>query len=73
MTTFAMCRDYYEGETFPHSPVGEDCSYHPCSDKLYECWQPDCIEDDEFNLVIMLDNKPVLARGIHFDFIDLDP
>lgn len=70
--TYAQCRDYEEGESFPYYDFMNDRSFlfYPCSQELYECWQPDCIEDEEFNLVIMLHNFPVRARGIHFDFVE---
>jgi hypothetical protein len=48
----------------------EISGWQDCDETLYECWQPDSIEDDEFNLVIMLDGFPVKARGCHFDFVE---
>jgi hypothetical protein len=71
MTTYAKCRDYEEAESFPYV-LGEEradkTDYYPCNETLYECWMPDQIEDDEFNIVILLQGFPVRARDIHFDF-----
>lgn len=46
MTTYAICRDYEEGESFPYwsGAQDSDVDYWPCDETLYECWQPDCIE-----------------------------
>lgn len=73
MTTYAVCmQPYEEGESFPYCDFmdHEGSLKYPCSEEMYECWQPDCIENDEFNLVIMLHGFPVKVRGCHFDFID---
>ena len=70
-TTHAICARYLEGECFPYQTPGFE-QYHKCDDTLYECWQPDCIEDDEFNLIILIEGMPVKARGIHFDFIEVE-
>ena len=72
MTAYAKCRDYERGESFPYKNfmyLDDDmCLFHLCDETLYECWMPHEIEDDEFNLVILLQGFPVKARGIHFDF-----
>lgn len=71
-TIYAKPWDYEEGESFPYLDFmgnSENCLYYPCSETFYECWQPDEIENDEFNLVILLHGFPVRARGIHFDFM----
>lgn len=67
----AKCMDYREGDAFPYYDFMNDRDplFYPCTEALYECWQPDCIEDSEFNLVIMLHNFPVRVRGCHFDFV----
>jgi hypothetical protein len=68
---YAKCRDYEEGDSFPYydNRTDRESLYCPCDNTLYECWQPDCIEDDDFNLVIMMAGYPVLARECHFDFV----
>jgi len=75
MTTYAKCRQYEKGERFLFVSLDGDYSELQgsieCSAELYECWQPDCINDDEFNLVIMLNGFPVKARGCHFDFVEV--
>jgi hypothetical protein len=75
MTTYVICRDYRDGESFPYltaNPSAEEreqgCMYHACDETRYECWTPDEIEDDEFNMVILLGRLPVLVRSMHFDF-----
>jgi hypothetical protein len=72
--TKAFARDYEEGESFPYLDfMCEDtdkCLWYPCTETKYECWQPDEIEDAEFNLIILLHGFPVRVRGIHFDFIE---
>lgn len=76
--TYAICRDYEDSESFPYLDrehglkyiINQKCLYYPCTDTKYECWMPDEIEDDEFNLVILLHGQPVKVRGIHFDFIN---
>lgn len=66
------CMDYREGESFPYYQFGNDSEplYYPCTQEIYECWDTDCIEDSEFNIVIMLNNFPVLVRSCHFDFVE---
>ncbi len=65
---YIKCRDYEPGESFPYREMNQDF-YFPCDETLYEYWQPDNIEDDEFNTVIMLKGMPVLVRSYHFEFI----
>ena len=72
MTTYAKCRDYREGESFPYLlDDSTTCLFSPCDESLYLCWQPDKLDDEEFNLVIELNGIPVRARGIHFDFEEI--
>lgn len=68
--TYAKCRDYDEGETFPYATQEKE-GYFPCCERLYPCWQPEEIADDEFNLVILLEGHPVKVRGCHFDFFEM--
>jgi hypothetical protein len=74
--TFAKCKDYEPGETFPVLIETEEGGAEniqvdmDCDNRVYECWQPNCIEDSEYNLVIIVDGMPRLARGCHFDFIE---
>ena len=65
---YVKCMDYDNEDRFPYCVDGI-IRYKICNQTLYECWQPDCIEDDEFNLVILLDGVPVLVRSCHFDFV----
>lgn len=69
MTTYAKCRVYREGDMFPFIHVGEEGEL-ACDDSEYECWQPDELDDEEFNLVILFHGSPLRVRGCHFDFID---
>lgn len=64
---YARCLPYSKGDTFPAIMHGE-VTHFPCSEKLYEYWLPDQIEDDEFNMVILYDGNPIIARSCHFDF-----
>lgn len=71
MSFYAKCRDYEPGEAFPYLDFmgdADNCLSFPCDDTLYECWQPDELDDSEFNLIILLKGYPVRVRGIHFDF-----
>lgn len=77
MTTYAKCRDYGEGDCFPYihkcpEYLDDQELYEYCNETLYECWQPDSLDNEEFNMVIMHKGSPVLVRGIHFDFIDVE-
>lgn len=76
MNVYAKCRDYREGETFPFVHTNDylehEVKYFTCTETLYPCWQPDELDDAEFNLVILLHGAPVLVRGIHFDFVEVD-
>lgn len=67
----AKCARYDKGDLFPYHFFGKDLDvfYCPCSEDVYQCWQPDEIENSEFNLIILLHNLPVRVRGIHFDFV----
>lgn len=72
-TTYAQSFAYGDDEKFPYLKTwedSEDCQFFPCSSALYECWQPDLIENDEFNLIILLHGSPVRVIGSHFDFIE---
>lgn len=70
MNKYLKCRDYYAGESFPYMQGFSDVTgYHPCDETLYEYWLPDCIEDDQFNAIIMLNGDPVKVRTCHFDFV----
>jgi hypothetical protein len=72
MNTYAKCRDYNEGESFPYLELkdAENVHYWPCDETEYLCFQPDYLDDEEFNIIIIFRHRPVFARGIHFDFID---
>lgn len=70
--TYAKPWNYEEGESFPYLPFNcdsENCLYHPCDETLYEFWQPDSIENDEFCLIILLNGFPVKVISIDFDFV----
>lgn len=71
--TYAKCRDYNKGESFPYvevnDPIADNYKEYPCDETLYECWQPDHLDDAEFNLIILLEDRPVVARSWHFDFL----
>lgn len=77
MNDYAVCMPYYEGETFPYLGLipyldckNEDSPFHyPCTKTRYEYWQPEGLNDEEFNLVILLHGFPVRVRGCHFDFV----
>lgn len=68
----AICRDYEEGDCFPFLELNQNefvyGQYWPCDETPYLCFQPDYWDNEEFNLVIILNDRPVRARGIHFDF-----
>ena len=74
--TYAICRDHREGESFPYLDTASgisywargECLHYPCDETKYECWMPESIEYNEFNIVILLHGQPVLVRSIHFDF-----
>ena len=69
--TYAVCRDYQEGESFPYVEVNDPAMtvhYRECDDTQYQCWQPDHLDSAEFNLILLFPDRPVVARGMHFDF-----
>lgn len=72
MIIYAICRDYEPGDKFPYvlsnSYQEGEVQYHPCDDTRYPCLQPDELDNSEFNLIIVLNGRPVLARSWHFDF-----
>lgn len=68
MKSFAQCFDYEEGESFPYIRLDGKEGMQPCSDILYEYWMPEAIENDEFNMLILLDGEMVKARCVHFNF-----
>lgn len=70
MTTYAICRDYHPCKSFPILVGEKKIRFELCTDTKYECWMPDQIENDEFNLVILLDGLPCLVRSCHFDFVE---
>lgn len=77
MTTYAKCARYDEGDSFAYvhktAEYSEDqYDYYECDETLYECWQPDALDNDEFNVVIILECVPVLVQGINFDFIEVE-
>lgn len=66
---FARClpSDYAE---FCYKEFGSDIEkWHPSGETLYRCWQPDSLDNMEFNLIIMLPEGPVLSLSRYFDFI----
>jgi hypothetical protein len=69
---FAQCADWYHLEKFPYfeldSPEKE--YFKTCNKELYQCFQPEIWDDKEFNLLIILDGRPVRVRSCHFDFYD---
>ena len=69
MTHYAKPFIYLPGDYFPFL-VDKHIRFQECDETLYECWKPECIEDEEFNLVIVLHGNVVRARSIHFDFIN---
>ena len=66
---YIRCRDYDDDESFPFMN-GEELGFEDCNETLYEYWQPDAIEDDEFNTFILLNGEPVKVRSCHFDFVE---
>lgn len=68
----AICALYDPGESFPYIDAtckGDECRFCPCDETRYEYWQPDALDDEEFNMVILLNGALVRVRGCHFDFI----
>jgi hypothetical protein len=70
MTTYAKCKDYNEGEAFPYIELdnNEHVHFRSCDNTMYHCYQPDQLDDEEFNLILLLDQRLVRARSSHFDF-----
>lgn len=69
MTTYAKLRDYREGDCFPYITGYGEIKYCAGDDfSWFECWLPDAIENEEFNLVILLGDLPVRVQSINFDF-----
>lgn len=66
-TTYAKCRPFKLGERFCAIIAETEITFF-CTGDLYECWQPDAIENEEYNLVILIGARPVRARTIDFDF-----
>jgi len=49
----------------------ETVHYLECKeDAKYTCFQPDYWDWEEFNLIILLEDRPIRVRGIHFDFVE---
>jgi hypothetical protein len=74
---YAVCRDYKEGDTFPYVEVNDPAlytnferrvHYRLCDDTKYQCWQPDHLDGAEFNLILLFPDRPVVARGLHFEY-----
>jgi len=67
---YAKCREYQNEETFPYIELNdtETVYYRPCDNTFYKCHQPDYWDDEEFNLIIMLDDRPIRAQSIEFDY-----
>ena len=64
---FARVRPDLEGLAVP----AENGAYIPYSSYKYPCWQPEQIEDDEFNTVILTDcGKAVKVIGFDFEFTE---
>jgi hypothetical protein len=70
MKQYVKCRDYEKGETFPFVRLDGSEGMHPCNEALYDHWLPEAIEDDEFNMLILLDEEMVKVRSSHFDFVE---
>lgn len=73
--SLVKCLPYREGERFPYiiPGIGRETveGWIDCDETVYEAWaHPDNIEDDEFNMVIMVGKCPVVVRSSHFDFVD---
>ncbi len=71
MKIYAQCKNHKIGYSFPFYDfiTNRKFSEYPSSPELYECWQPECIHSDEFNLVIMLHNIPVRVRSSDFNLL----
>jgi hypothetical protein len=68
MKKYVKCLDYEKNDCFPYLNSGEFCQYYECDETLYDYWQPESIENDEFNTIILINGSPVKVRGIHFEF-----
>lgn len=66
----ATCRDYEDGESFPYLELNdnETVHYFPCDEDSFQSFQPEYWDDEEFNVIIILRERPVRVRGMHFDF-----
>lgn len=75
MTKYAKCKPYEQGERFPFRGYFNDFSEVggsiECSGRVYECWQPYEIVDEEFNVIILLEGVPVSVRDCQFDFLEV--
>ena len=69
MKQYARCKPHDEGDRFPYVFLNGSQSTHPCHRGLHEQWMPEAIQDDEFNMVILLNDELVKVRSCHFDFV----
>jgi hypothetical protein len=73
MTIYAKCRDYSKYDSFAYMTVSSlNYACFECDETLYPCWQPDELDDSNFNTVILLNGYPVLVQSIDFDFVDIE-
>ena len=69
MRTFARVRrDLVEAEQLPPTSQNHLPSEH--FNTIFECWQPEEMEHEEFNLLIKeTDGRPFLVMSIDFEFL----
>ena len=68
---YAKCRDYNLGDSFAYVELNdvETVRWMPCTDRVYQCYQPDYWDDEEFKLILLLSDRPIRAIAIDFEFI----
>lgn len=68
MVTLAKIRAYEEGDRLPAFVDGKETHVELDPNRYFECWQPDSLLDDGYNLVIAVDQKVIRFMSIDFDF-----
>lgn len=64
----AKLRDYRRGDLIPALLDGEEIMI-PASPQSYESWQPDGLDGEQYNLVLLIGYEFYRVQSFDFDFV----
>lgn len=64
----AKIRDYKRGELIP-AFINDEETMIPATPQSYECWQPDGLDSEQYNLVLLIGYEFYRVQSFDFDFV----